>query len=136
MNMFDREEYKLNSKEQVKQTILRILLFMSFVVVAKGIYNENKNINQDFLLWPIFSISSGFFCLIYSINAFTTGNLVRRWVNDTIFNYFIFSIQKRKLMTEKKAIDLATKILGIIILFISVSLFISAIIYYISPFSV
>lgn len=131
--MFDRDNYKLEITEKQQQTALRFLLFIIAVSIIKGIYNSSRNIDQDGLLMPLLLFSSGFFCLIYGINAITKGNLVKRWMNEMVFSALISKNSKRE---DHVNISNAAKLVGITMLTFSACLFISAIIYIIRLYDV
>lgn len=107
-----REKFDLNQKEEVQRKILFILLVSIFLIVIKGIYNQSNNINQDKVLTPAFLIASFSFCIIYSFNAFTTGNLVRNWSSYRIYNAIYNFLKNKKRMGDKEALRTTTKVFG------------------------
>jgi len=123
-------DIKLNSNEKKEQIILRSFLLFIAVIIFKGIYNQNCGIDQDYILWPLFLTVAGLFCLIYSINAFTTGNLVKRWASDYIFKFLFTLLKRNKLRTDDEASKLTTRLFGIFTLIISISLFVTEIIWF------
>lgn len=62
--------------------------------------------------------------MIYIFNAFTTGNLVRRWANDGILTFLFNLIKSKRSTSDEKTMELATKGFGIfgVIVFITVIL--------------
>ncbi len=125
-----RKKNKLNSIEKTEQEILRVLLVFIFSIGFKGMYNESNNINQNHTLIPLFIIVSFLFCIIYGLNAFATGNIVKNWVNDQIFNALVNFFKIRRAASDDKAITLTTKVFGIFMLCIAASLLIAGIIFY------
>ena len=125
-----REKNKLNSREKIEQDILRVLIVLICSITIKGMYNESNNIDQNYILVPNFLIVSFLFCLIYGINAFTTGNVVQNWVNTRVFDALFIFIKTKKVISDDKAITLTTKLFGVVILIFAVILIISGIIYY------
>lgn len=132
----NRNTFKLTLQEQKTEPVLWGLLAISAIAVIKGISNEKSGIDQDFILWPLFSTAFGLFCLIYGINALTTGNLVRKWMTPFVFNHLFSLIKKRNKISNDEALIKTTRFLGIVVLVIAVSLFISEVIFFIHPFSI
>lgn len=118
----NRDFYPLSSKEKILKKILRVLLIIIFSVVFKGMYNQNKGIDQDGFLIPVFCTAAEIFFLIYIFNAFTTGNLVRRWANDTTLSSISNFIKTNRKTSDEKTMELATKAFGFfgILVFITV----------------
>lgn len=125
-----REMFELNSKEKTLQEILRGLLILIFSLIAKGMYNDYNRLDENYILVPAYLIFSEIFCIIYIVNAFTNGNLVRKWASTPIFNAIFFFIKRNSIMTDDKALKLTTKIFGVFILIIAILLFIAGIIFY------
>ena len=125
-----RKKNKLNSIEKREQEILRVLLVFIFSIGFKGMYNESNNIDQNYILIPIFITVSFLFCLIYGVNAFSTGNIVKNWVNYQIFDSLANFIKIRKKVSDDKAITLTTKAFGIFMLSIAAFLLVAGIIFY------
>lgn len=124
---------KLNSNEKKEQVVLRSLLLLIVLIVFKGIYNQNCGIDQDYILWPLFLTVTGLFCLIYSINAFTTGNLVKRWASDYIFKFMFTLLKRNKLRSDEEASKITTQLFGSFTLLIFISLFITGVIWFFMP---
>jgi hypothetical protein len=105
-----QEKIKLKGKEKLLQDILRVVLFSDFAVILKGMYNQSKNIDQDNILVPSFLILSIFFCSIYGINAFTSGNLVNNWadVSASQLDAFLKLSEKEKLNYTNKGFHQAS----------------------------
>lgn len=115
-----REKFKLSSIEKIEQDILRVILVLDFTVIAKGIYNQSNNIDQDRILFPAFLTLSILFCLIYTINSFTTGNLVKNWASTEIYTFIFNFIKNKKTISDENAQRLTTKIFGYFTLAIAV----------------
>lgn len=109
----NREFYPLNNKEKIIREILRILLVIIFSIIIKGIYNESNRINEDHILVPICSTAGEVFFILYVINAFSSGNLVRRWVNDSVLTYIFNLIQTIRKTNDEMTMKLSTRLLGI-----------------------
>lgn len=119
----NRELFPLNRYEKILREIFRILLLIIFLAIAIGCFNHSNNIDNDKFLVPIVSTAGEIFCILYIINAFTSGNLVRRWANDNLLLSIYNFIQKRGNYSYKKSMALTTKTLGysiLIVLFIVV----------------
>ena len=109
----NRDMFPLTSNEKILREILRSLILIIFSIILIGISNQNRGINQDYILIALFSTVAEIFCILYIINAFTAGNLVRRWANDLIlaevFNFF----QNKKQTSDEKTLELTTKAFGV-----------------------
>ena len=127
-----REKTGLNSKEKVLIEILRILLIFIAAILIKGMYNQSNHIDEDYFLVPAFCTLSEIFCLIYTFNAFTTGNLVRRWASTPIFTPLFHFIKSKNQLTDNKALNLTTKAFGIFTFIVFVIIIITEIIFYTS----
>ena len=116
--------YPLTKNEKVLREVLRVLLFIIVIVNLYGMYNQDKGINQDHFLVPVFCTAAEIFFMIYIFNAFTTGNLVRRWANDGILTFLFNLIKSKRSTSDEKTMELATKGFGIfgVIVFITVIL--------------
>ena len=108
--MIKKTEPSLSEKKLSK--IVYILLVFIFLILAKGMFNQHNNINQDKVLAPVFLILCIIFCVIYSANAFTTGNLVRNWSSPLIFMKIFNRIKKRNIISDEKAIKKTTFYFG------------------------
>jgi len=114
----NREMFPLNRNEKILREVLRIILFVIFSAIIKGCFNQSNNIDEDNILVPIVSTASELFCMFYIANAFTSGNLVRRWANDSVFASVFNFIQTKKNTTDEKALKLTTKAFGIFAMFL------------------
>ena len=127
-----RKKSQLYSREIIGQDILRVLLLLIILIVLKGMYNESNNINQNNILFPNFLIIAFIFCIVYGVNAFTTGNVVKNWVNYQIFDIVFNFVKSRKMISDDKAMVVTTKIFGAFILGLGFLLFIMGFIYYLN----
>ena len=109
----NREMFPLNPNEKILREILRIILLVIFSATIKGCFNQSNNIDENYILVPIVSTASELFCMFYIANAFTSGNLVRRWANDSAFASLFNFIQPKKNTTDEKTVKLTTKAFGI-----------------------
>ena len=109
----NRDIFPLTSNEKILREILRSLGVIIISIILIGISNQNRGVNQDYILVPLVYTVAEIFCILYIINAFTTGRLVRRWANDSIrikvFNY----IQNKKETSDEKTLELTTKVFGL-----------------------
>src|SRR5665647_3110811 len=115
-----REKFELNAKEKTQRKILIVLIICIVLIIAQGIFNQSNNINQDAILYPAFLSLSVIFCTIYSINAFTSGNLVKNWSSPLIFTSIFNQIRSKNLMSDEKAAKITTKIFGFFTLILAV----------------
>ena len=122
-----RKKSQLYSREIIWQDILRVLLLLIILIVLKGMYNESNNINQNNILVPNFLIIAFIFCIVYGVNAFTTGNVVKNWVNYQIFDIVFNFVKSRKMISDDKAMVVTTKIFGAFILGLGFLLFFSTV---------
>ena len=109
----NRNMFPLTSNEKILREILRSLGLIIFSIIFKGILNQNRGIDQDYILVPLVSTVAEIFCILYIINAFTTGNLVRRWANDSIRTSVFNFIKNKKQTSDEKTLELTTKAFGI-----------------------
>ena len=116
-----REIFKLTPIERIAQKTLFILMILLIIVVLKGVYNQDHKINQDIILVPGMYGIGVLFLSIYSINGFTSGNIVRNWIisnrlSGPVFHSTFSIIKSRNKMTPNEALILTTKICGSITL--------------------
>jgi uncharacterized membrane protein len=105
---------QLSRNEKRQQTILLIIFIGVILVIVKGILNQSNHIDQDHILFPIFLIQSCIFCIVYSVNAFTTGNLVRKWGSHALFNFISDQVKNNKQsITDERAEKITAKIFGV-----------------------
>ena len=109
----NREMFPLTSNEKILREILRSLLIIIFSIILIGILNQNRGIDHDYILVPLVSTVAEIFCILYIINAFTAGNLVRRWANDLLLAEVFNFIQNKKQTSDEKTLELTTKAFGI-----------------------
>jgi hypothetical protein len=119
-----QEKIKLKGNEKILQDILRVILFTDFAVILKGMYNQSKNIDQDYILGPSCLILSISVCSIYGINAFTSGNLVNNWANTDIFNYLYTFFTYKLGYSSLKAKNYTIRTFGSFILLIALGIII------------
>lgn len=116
-----REIFKLTPIEKIAQKTLFILMISLMFVVLKGVYNQDHKINQDIILVSCMYGIGIIFFLIYSINGFTSGNIVRNWIisnrlSGPVFHSTFSIIKSRRKITPDEALILTTKIYGSITL--------------------
>ena len=109
----NREFFPLTSNEKILREILRSLGIIIFSVILKGMFNQHNSIDQDHILVPIVCTAIELYCILYVINAFTTGNLVRRWASDAVLTSVYNFIQTKKQTSDEKTLELTTKTFGI-----------------------
>ena len=114
-----KEIFKLSPIEEIAKKTLRILVLVFALIWIKFIYNQETKINQNFILVPCMYIIGILLLLIYTINSFTSGNMVRNWIFNSriarpIFNFIFSVIKSLKKMTQDNAIILTTRVYGII----------------------
>jgi hypothetical protein len=108
-----QQKRALNSIEIKEQEILRGLLVLLLATILKGLYNEAKNIDQNYVLVPALFIICILFCIIYGINAFTTGNLVNNWSNTQLFNVIFNYFRNKRELPADKAMRYTTRMFGV-----------------------
>lgn len=125
-----KEKFQLSSKEKIIQSILRLILVLVFMIISKGIYNQNNNIDEDNILFPAFLIISEFFCILYFTNAFNNGNLVKNWAGSiTFYNVYTF-YTKSKGYNDDIASKKTIRFFGFFSLIIAIILPLLAIMFY------
>lgn len=99
--MIKKNEENINEKKL--GYILCMLFLFIVIILLKGIFNEQNKINQDNILVPSLLISCFTFCILYSFNAFTSGNLVRNWSSALIYKIIFNRIKKKNVLPDKYA---------------------------------
>lgn len=105
--------FKLNKIEEKMRKILLLIMITITLLVVKGIINDSNNVNQNYILAPIVLLLCIFFCVIYTINAFTSGNLVKNWSHPLVFKLIFEQIKNMKSIENKNATNITIKIFGI-----------------------
>ena len=123
-----KEIFKLSPIEKIAQKTLLILLLVLAIIILKGIYNQEYKIDQNFILIPCMYGIGIFFLLIYTINSFTSGNIVRNWIignrlSGPVFHSILSIIRSRNKMSPDNAIILTTRIYGSVTMCITLFLF-------------
>jgi hypothetical protein len=108
-----QQKHALNSIEIKEQEILRGLLVLLLATILKGLYNEAKNIDQNYVLVPALLIICILFCVIYGINAFTTGNLVNNWANTQLYNVIFNYFTNKRGLPEDRAMRFTIRMFGV-----------------------
>ena len=112
----NREFFTLTNNEKMLRDLLRVLAMLIFAVIVKGIFNQNSEVNQDAFLVPSMATLSQLFCVLYAYNAFTTGNLARRWANAALFAVLFNGIQSLFKTDDERTLVLATRAFGVFII--------------------
>ena len=107
--------FQLTPIEKITQKTLLILLLILAVVIIMGVYNQDNENDQNFILVPCMYVIGLLFLIIYTINGFTSGNIVRNWIignklTGPVFHSILTIIKSRNKMTPDNAIILTTKI--------------------------
>ena len=105
-------KYELNKVEERMRKALLLIMITITMLVVKGILNDSNNVNQNEILAPAVLLLCITFCIIYTINAFTSGNLVKSWSHPRVFELIRKQIKKKSIDNEN-AINITTKIFGI-----------------------
>ncbi len=58
--------FTLTNNEKMLRNLLRLLLVLIIAVIAKGIFNQNSQVNQDGFLVPSMATLSQLFCGLYA----------------------------------------------------------------------
>ena len=112
-----KEIFKLSPVEKIAQKTLQILLLLFAIVMLKGFYNQEYKIDQNFILIPCVYGIGILFLLIYTINGFTSGNIVRNWIisnrlSGPVFHSILSIIKNCNKLTPDNAIIMTTRIFG------------------------
>ena len=112
-----KEIFKLSFIEKIAQKTLQVLLLLFAIVMLKGFYNQEYKIDQNFILIPCVYGIGILFLLIYSINGFTSGNIVRNWIignrlSGPVFHSILSIIKSHNKMMPDNAIIMTTRIFG------------------------
>ncbi len=123
-------KFELNKVEKVERIFLRINGIAIAAIVIKGIYNQENNIDQDYVLYPAILILCTTFCSVYTVNAFISGNLVGNWGNQAIFTSIFNLVKSKSLITDEKATKITIKVSGFFTLSIACFCLVSLIQYW------
>ena len=58
-----KEYFELNRKEKRQEWLLLSACILLFLIIIKGVYNQEHNIDQDNILIPLFFLFGGIFFL-------------------------------------------------------------------------
>ena len=123
-----KEIFKLSPIEKIAQKTLLIFLLLFAIVWLKVIYNQESKIDQNFILIPCMYVIGILFLMIYTINSFTSGNIIRNWIignrlSGPVFHSILSIIKSRSKVTPDDAIVLTTRIFGSVTMCITLFLF-------------
>ncbi len=118
-----QQYFSVDAKEKKQELLMLAFSILACLTIAKGVYNQFHNIDQDYFLVPfIMAMFTGYF-LVYGINGITKGNLLPKWTPSYIFQFICFLARKVGSMPKERARMFTTKLLGTISLIISVVIF-------------
>ena len=113
-----KEIFKLSPIEKIAQKTLRMLVLLLAIIWIKVIYNQEYKIDQNFILIPCMYLIGIAILMIYTINSFTSGNMVRSWImgnnrfSGTVFHSMLMFIKRNNKITPDNAIIFTTRIYG------------------------
>jgi len=119
-----KEYFELNRKEKRQEWLLLSVSILLFLIVIKGVYNQEHNIDQDNILIPLFFLFGGIFFLIYGMNGLRKGNLTPKWTPFLLFQIALFLTKRLTSLTEENTREFVKKIMGILGLIIGTGLLI------------
>lgn len=122
-----RQYFELDPKEKKQELLMLTFAILAFATVAKGLYNQYHNIDQDHILVPLLMTMFGGYFLVYGINGLTKGNLTPKWTPFYIFGIVQFLAKRIGSITQDKARIFSTKLLGTLGLIVSIVIFTFAI---------
>lgn len=108
-----RKTFRLSINERRLEWLLLILTVFSFIIIGKGVYNQDHNIDQDFLLLSLLSTTYFIIFMILGMNGLKKGNLLPKWTPFFMFQLIAKIIMKTTNVSEIKAEVITQKILGI-----------------------
>ena len=123
-----KEYFELDPREKKQEWLLLTLTILFVLIIAMGVYFQTHNKDHDDILVPSFFITASCIFLVYAINAFEKGNLVKKGTPAYIFKPLLFFAKRLRVSTADKAEPFVIKFLGIVGLIASIGLFIMAII--------
>jgi len=106
------KKHRLGLREKKLSKIIYLLLIFIGLILMKGMFNDAMNIDENKILLPSCLILCSIFCIIYSHNAFTAGNLVRNWSSRLIFEKIYNHISKNSSLSEENLIKKTTFYFG------------------------
>ena len=128
-----RQYFQLNAKEKKQEWLMLGFALAAFITIGIGVYTQTHQINKDYILIPLCMAMFGCYTLIYSINGFTSGNLVYKWTPFFIFQLIVFLIKTVASTAKEKATILSTKLLAVAGLIVSIIMFAFAALTLIKP---
>lgn len=115
-----RQKFELNKIEVKMRKVLLLIMITITLLVVKGILNDSNAVNQNIILAPTVLFLCIIFCTIYTLNAFTSGNLVRNWAHPLIFDFIFNQIKDKQLINIINATKTTTKIFGVFTLILGI----------------
>jgi hypothetical protein len=109
---------KLLPAEPKEKRLLSVMIgffVLAIFTIGKGIYNQSYGINQDRILVPLLLLFFAAFFLTYSFAAFK----LHKFVPDSfaiIYPFLIMLIKHMTTLSEEECKNMATRVIGIILL--------------------
>lgn len=111
----------LTHSEKIQEKLILISAFTIILIFIKEIIFEGNNNDKQakFFLLSVLLMGS-VLCLIYTFNAFTTGNIVKKWSNHYLFDSINLKFKKKFRISDKKSTELTIKLFGTFTLILSI----------------
>ncbi|HKZ68275.1 MAG TPA: hypothetical protein VJ111_18030 [Chitinophagaceae bacterium] len=122
-----KEYFELDPNEKKQEWLLLSLAILVFLIIIKGVYNQQYNIDQDRILLPLLFFIGGTFFFIYGLNGLGKGNLTPKWTPFLIFQISIFLTKRFTSLSAEKARQFVKRSLGVLGLLIGIGLLIISI---------
>ena len=114
------QKFEVNKVEVKLRKALLLIMITITLLVVKGILNDSNEVNQNIILAPTVLLLCISFCTMYTLNAFTSGNLVRNWAHPLIFDFIFNQIKDEQSINNINAIKTTTKIFGVLTLILGI----------------
>lgn len=118
-----QQYFQLDAKEKKQELLMLAFAILACLAIAKGVYNQFHNIDQDYFLIPFLMATFTGYFLVYGINGITKGNLLPKWTPFYVFQFVCFLIRKIGSIPKQRARMFTTKLLGTVGLIVSVVIF-------------
>lgn len=124
-----KQYFELEPKERKQEKYLSTAAIASFIITAIGIFTQFRHININNILVPAFLFSCISYLIIYAVNGFENGNLIRKWTPSYIYVVVSFLTTKLLYKDDVRNSLFVRKFFSIAAILISITLFLLAIIY-------
>jgi len=113
---------KLSNSEKIQEKLILMSTLSIIILVIGDVifeFNNNDKPAKFFLLSVLFMAS--ILCFTYTFNAFTTGNIVKKWSNHSLFDTIGIKLKNQFRISDQKSTALSIKLFGTFTLILSIT---------------